>query len=282
MSKLGMEEGVPIEHNLVTKSIEHAQKQVESRNFEIRKHLLEYDDVMNKQREAIYSLRRKVLEEESHAEYVLELCTDILKWQAQERCSQTDPRDWDLHGLQNDLRSQFDLDVEEEKLAEFENTDDLSDYLYEKAEQTYTEKKNEIGVDRWNFHERMLMLHVIDSQWKDHLYALDHLKEGIGFRGYGQRDPLVEYKKESFQLFEEMMNRMEDEIVKYVFFTQPPQEERVAPVRAPRAVQFSGPSLQASAVGVAAATRKAEKVGRNDPCPCGSGKKYKKCCGVNA
>ena len=123
------------------------------------------------------------------------------------------------------------------------------------------------------------MLHVIDTQWKDHLYALDHLKEGIGFRGYGQRDPLVEYKKESFELFEEMMNRMEDDIVRYVSLTQPPQEEAPRPVRARQPVQLSGPSLE-QAVAVAA-VKKGAKVGRNDPCPCGSGKKYKRCCGIN-
>ena len=124
------------------------------------------------------------------------------------------------------------------------------------------------------------MLHVIDTQWKDHLYGLDHLKEGIGFRGYGQRDPLIEYKKESFELFEEMMNRMEEEIVKYVFMTQLPSSEDAPRItRAPRAVQFSGPSLEAAVV---TAVRKGQKVGRNDPCPCGSGQKYKKCCGANA
>ena len=282
MQKLGMEEGVPIEHKLVTRSIEHAQKQVEARNFEIRKHLLEYDDVMNKQREAVYSLRRKVLEEQTHSEYIMDLCEDILKWQIQERAPQgKDPRDWDLQGLINELYAQFSLEVTPEKLAEFENPDDIYDFLYQKLEQLYADKKAMLGEDRWNFHERMLMLHVIDTQWKDHLYALDHLKEGIGFRGYGQRDPLVEYKKESFGLFEEMMNRMEEDIVKYVFLTQPPAEQEAPRARAPRAVQFSGPSLEAAAA-VVTAVRKGEKIGRNDPCPCGSGKKYKKCCGANA
>jgi Preprotein translocase subunit SecA (ATPase, RNA helicase) len=169
-----------------------------------------------------------------------------------------------------------------EKLHEFENTQDMYDFLYQKLEQVYADKKAMLGEDRWNFHERMLMLHVIDTQWKDHLYGLDHLKEGIGFRGYGQRDPLVEYKKESFGLFEEMMNRMEEDIVKYVFLTQPPTEQEAAPrVRPQHSVQFSGPSLEAAAA-VATAIRKGEKIGRNDPCPCGSGKKYKKCCGANS
>ncbi len=281
MQKLGMEEGVPIEHKLVTRSIEHAQKQVEGRNFEIRKHLLEYDDVMNKQREAIYGLRRKVLEEESHSEYILELSEDILRYRIDERCPKgKDPRDWDLAGLITDLHSQFALETSREKLAELEDSGQIYDFIYQKLEQSYADKKGMLGTERWNFHERMLMLHVIDSQWKDHLYALDHLKEGIGFRGYGQRDPLIEYKKESFTLFEEMMNRMEDEIVRYVFLTQPPAAEAAPRVRAPRAVQFSGPSLEAAAV--ATSVRRGEKVGRNDPCPCGSGNKYKKCCGVNA
>jgi preprotein translocase subunit SecA len=281
MQRLGMEEGVPIEHKLVTRSIEHAQKQVESRNFEIRKHLLEYDDVMNKQREAIYGLRRRVLEEESHTEYIMELCEDILKWQVDERCpAGKDPRDWDVEGLMNDLRGQFGIDADPERIRELQNPENIYDFLYHRLEQIYSDKKNAIGPERWSIHERLLMLHVIDSQWKDHLYGLDHLKEGIGFRGYGQRDPLIEYKKESFALFEEMMNRMEDEIVKYVFMTQPPSsEDAPRAVKAPKAVQFSGPSLEAAVV---TAVRKGQKVGRNDPCPCGSGNKYKKCCGANA
>jgi preprotein translocase subunit SecA len=280
MEKLGMEEGVPIEHKLVTRSIEHAQKQVETRNFEIRKHLLEYDDVMNKQREAIYGLRRKVLEETNHSEYILELAEDILRYQISQRIPEkSDPRDWDLQNLVVDLHGQFGMDVDKEKLRELENEEQIHDFVYQKLEQQYTDKKAAIGEERWTLHERMLMLHVIDTQWKDHLYALDHLKEGIGFRGYGQRDPLVEYKKESFELFEEMMNRMEDDIVKYVFLTQPPQEQEVPRVVRPqRQVQFSGPSLQQA---VAVAPRKGAKVGRNDPCPCGSGKKYKRCCGIN-
>jgi len=280
MQKLGMEEGVPIEHNLVTRSIEHAQKQVESRNFEIRKHLLEYDDVMNKQREAIYNLRRKVLEETSHSEYILELCEDILKHLIQERCQARDPRDWNLEGLRNDLHSQFSLDIDEDTVRQQENTEILEEELLKRILENYNSKKERIGEERWAFHERMLMLHVIDSQWKDHLYGLDHLKEGIGFRGYGQRDPLVEYKKESFQLFEEMMNRMEEDIVRYIFVTQVSSANEEAPRArvAPKVVQFSGPSLEAAAPAVT--IRKTEKVGRNDPCPCGSGKKYKKCHGT--
>lgn len=280
MEKLGMEEGVPIEHKLVTRSIEHAQKQVEARNFEIRKHLLEYDDVMNKQREAVYTLRRKVLEEGTHSEYIMELCEDILKWNIQERCGDhKDPRDWDIPKLISDLKNQFSLELDAEKLSSLEDTDQLNDFLYQKIEQLYADKKAMLGEERWKFHERMLMLHVIDNQWKDHLYALDHLKEGIGFRGYGQRDPLVEYKKESFEMFEEMMNRMEEEIVRYVFLTQAPSNEEAPRVRVPRQpVKLSGPSLEAVAVST---VKKGDKVGRNDPCPCGSGKKYKKCCGAN-
>jgi len=235
---------------------------------------------MNKQREAVYGLRRKVLEEENHSEYILELADDILTYQISQRCPpKSDPRDWDMQNLIVDLHGQFGLDVDQEKLRELQNEEEIHDFLYQKLEQTYAEKKAAIGDQRWTFHERMLMLHVIDSQWKDHLYALDHLKEGIGFRGYGQRDPLVEYKRESFELFEEMMNRMEEEIARYVFLTQPPPDQTAPRVRAPRAVKLSGPSLEA-AVAVAAA-KKGAKVGRNDPCPCGSGKKYKRCCGIN-
>jgi preprotein translocase subunit SecA len=254
---------------------------VEARNFEIRKHLLQYDDVMNKQREAVYGLRRKVLEEDTHTQYLMELCEDILKWHIEERCpAGKDPRDWDVDALINDLRGQFGIDADPDKLRQLEHPDNVYDFVYQKLEQIYSEKKNAVGAERWGIHERLLMLHVIDSQWKDHLYALDHLKEGIGFRGYGQRDPLIEYKKESFGLFEDMMNRMEEEIVKYVFMTQLPSvEDTPRIVKAPRAVQFSGPSLETAVV---TAVRKGQKVGRNDPCPCGSGNKYKKCCGANA
>ena len=173
------------------------------------------------------------------------------------------------------------MDLDREKIASAEHPEQIFEYVNEQLHKQYEERKALTGDERWTMHERMLMLHVIDTQWKDHLYALDHLKEGIGFRGYGQRDPLVEYKKESFELFEEMMNRMEEDIVRYVFLTKPPTEEQPAPraVRqAPRAVRFSGPSMEGSVQ----PARKGEKVGRNDPCPCGSGKKYKKCCGVNA
>lgn len=283
MQRLGMEEGVPIEHKLVTRSIEHAQKQVESRNFEIRKHLLEYDDVMNKQREAVYGLRRKVLEESSHTEYILDLAEDILRYQVEQRCPhKTDPRDWDIANLMNDLRGQFNIDIDKESITSAEHPDQIFEYINEQLHKQYEERKAMTGEEKWSMHERLLMLHVIDTQWKDHLYGLDHLKEGIGFRGYGQRDPLVEYKKESFTLFEEMMNRMEEDIVRYVFLTKPPSQEEAAPraVRqAPRVVRFSGPSMEAGQV---QPVRKGEKIGRNDPCPCGSGKKYKKCCGINA
>ena len=282
MQRLGMEEGVPIEHKLVTRSIEHAQKQVESRNFEIRKHLLEYDDVMNKQREAVYGLRRKVLEETNHTEYILDLAENILRYLVEQRAPvKSDPRDFDIPNLLNDLRSQFNIDLDRERMKSAEHSEVIFDYVLELLRKEYEDRKATVGEERWAMHERLLMLHVIDTQWKDHLYALDHLKEGIGFRGYGQRDPLVEYKKESFGLFEEMMNRMEEDIVRYVFLTKPPTEEQAAPraVRqAPRAVRFSGPSME---TGSMQPSRKGEKVGRNDPCPCGSGKKYKKCCGYN-
>ena len=213
------------------------------------------------------------------SQYILDLCEEILKWQVQERCKESDPRDWDLQGLSNDLRSQFNFEVDIEKLKEFENQDQLTDFLLQKVDQLYNEKKEMIGEERWKFHEKMLILHVIDTQWKDHLYALDHLKEGIGFRGYGQRDPLIEYKKESFELFGDMMNRIEDEIVRYVFYTQPvPTEEAPRARPAPRTIQFSGPSLEAATA--VNTIKKGDKVGRNDPCPCGSGKKYKKCHGA--
>ena len=288
MQSLGMDEGVPIESNLITRQIERAQKQVEARNFEIRKHLLEYDDVMNKQREAIYGLRRELLEGTDQREYILELAEDILL-EFVERHAPKDksPEDWDTEGLRIAVGNQFGLDIAAAGVDLKNGTyAELVEKLSARVRSIYEEKEARIGPEFMRFHERMIMLQVLDAQWKDHLYALDHLKEGIGLRGYGQRDPLIEYKKESFAMFEDLNARREEESVRYLYRFEPiSQEELDARERAAEEARRRAQRQQnlvysgGDGTAVPAAKRPAAKVGRNDPCPCGSGKKYKKCHG---
>jgi preprotein translocase subunit SecA len=288
MQSLGMDEGVPIESNLITRQIERAQKQVEARNFEIRKHLLEYDDVMNKQREAIYSLRRELLEGTDQREYILELAEDILlefveKYAPKDKA----PDEWDTEGLRIAVGNQFGFDIAAAGVDPKDSTYvDLVEKLGASVRGVYDEKERRIGPEFMRFHERMIMLQVLDAQWKDHLYALDHLKEGIGLRGYGQRDPLIEYKKESFAMFEDLNARREEESVRYLYRFEPISQEELdarerAAEEARRRAQRQQNLVYSGGDGSAApaAKRPAAKVGRNDPCPCGSGKKYKKCHG---
>jgi len=289
MQTLGMEEGVPIESRLVTRQIERAQKQVEARNFDIRKHLLEYDDVMNKQREAIYAIRRELLEGVDQREYILELAGDI----AVELIDAHAPRDkapeeWDLEALRIGLGNQFGFDLNTIGLNLQDVThNDLAEKVTETVKRIYTEKESRLGPDFMRFQERMIMLQVLDMQWKDHLLALDHLKEGIGLRGYGQRDPLIEYKKESFEMFEALNARREEETLRYLFLVEPvrreEQEVRNRPEREDtrRRQGREQELVYSSSETGSVVTRKREvaKVGRNDPCPCGSGKKFKKCHG---
>jgi preprotein translocase subunit SecA len=288
MQSLGMEEGVPIESRLITRQIERAQKQVEARNFEIRKHLLEYDDVMNKQRVAIYGLRRELLEGTDQRETLLELANDILLEIVDQHAPKAKAADeWDLEGLRVAVGNQFGFDV---SAAGIDLKDcshaGLCDTLTAKVRALYEEKERRIGPEFMRFHERMIMLQVLDAQWKDHLYALDHLKEGIGLRGYGQRDPLIEYKKESFDMFEALNARREEETLRYLYRFEPISRDELearekAVEEARRRAQrqqnlvFGG----GDGSGPSPAKRQAPKVGRNDPCPCGSGKKFKRCHG---
>ncbi|HVQ54317.1 MAG TPA: preprotein translocase subunit SecA [Thermoanaerobaculia bacterium] len=303
MRKLGMEEGVPIEHGMVSRSIERAQKQVEARNFESRKHLLEYDDVMNRQREEIYGMRRLILRGETARDHVLELAETILDYILGRHLNEDkDPQEWDLSANDLDLHEYFGL-----KPGSFDyvgkGRDQIREELWTALTAVYDRKQQILGDEMMRTHEKFVMLQVVDQQWKDHLLAIDHLKEGIGLRGYGQRDPLIEYKKESFELFTLMKERIEDQIVQYLFKLQPVAREearedaevnvgaaeRRAPVamparRAPSNVNYS---YGAAASGgqdakVETVQRDQPKVGRNDPCPCGSGKKYKKCHGAQA
>ena len=298
MQKLGMEEGVPIEHGMVTRAIERAQKQVEARNFETRKHLLEYDDVMNRQREEIYGLRREILKGRQGRERVLELAEMIVDYLLGRHLSEDKgPDEWDMPAFELDLKEYYGLESGAIPVAG-KSREEIREELVAELQRRYEAKEKLLGADTMRLHEKFVMLQVVDQQWKDHLLALDHLKEGIGLRGYGQRDPLVEYKKESFELFTLMKERIEDQFVQYLFRLQPILREaegelaEAAPRRAPAAL----PSRRARNVnysyGAAASggqdakvetfQRNAPKVGRNDPCPCGSGKKYKKCHGAAA
>jgi preprotein translocase subunit SecA len=354
LQKLGMEEGVPIESRMITNRIEAAQKAVEGQNFEARKHLLEYDDVMNKQREAVYGLRRQLLEGLDQKDLILEDYLANLLGVAMTEFAPEDqhPDQWNVAGLAAKLIEQFGFDPQVEGI-DFGALDrhELGETLFERIKQKYDLKESILGGPAMRFHERMVMLSVLDGLWKDHLLNMDHLKEGIGLRGYGQQDPLVAYKKESFDMFEAMMGRFQEDTVRFLFLMQivgpdgqpitqlpprqapeissefvPPVSSQVgppvtlegngvraipaqAPSRPPSApvpVPVRAPSTtidaleqefqrkkkreleQARMAGAngssdAPAQRRAgEKVGRNDLCPCGSGKKYKKCHGVEA
>jgi len=289
MQSLGMEEGVPIESKLITRQIERAQKQVEARNFEIRKHLLEYDDVMNKQRVAIYAIRRDLLEGVDQRDYILQLANDITSDLLEQYTPKGKPADtWDLDGLRVSVGNQFGLDMVQLGIDPKDITyEQLADKLLETVRTHYENKEKRFGPDYMRLQERIIMLQVLDMQWKDHLWSLDHLKEGIGLRGYGQRDPLIEYKKESFSMFEELRIRIEEETIRYLYLFEPisreeqearekeREEARRNLKREQDLVYSAGDSAQAPPT----KKREAAKVGRNDPCPCGSGKKFKKCHG---
>ncbi|MBI2956130.1 MAG: preprotein translocase subunit SecA [Acidobacteria bacterium] len=290
MLKLGMEEGVPIESRLITRRIEAAQKAVEAQNFEARKHLLEYDDVMNKQRVAIYSMRRTILEGADLKEEILSMAADFSHHILATHCPPTaHPEHWNLDALRQELWRQFGLDTRGNGLDPLRlNRDELEAALEEKVKALYGEKERQLGAETLRRLERIIRLQIIDTQWKDHLLTMDHLKEGINLRGYGQKDPLIEYKRESFGLFEEMLDRVDSETLRYLFLMKPVQqemseEERLFARRRQRQaseLQFLGGGAPESAR--PQPIRAAQKIGRNDPCPCGSGKKYKKCHGAVA
>ncbi len=285
MQRLGMEEGVPIESRFVSKQIENAQKRVEGQNFGYRKHVLEYDDVMNKQREAVYGLRKQLLEGEDQKEYLMGIADDIMiDFVSQYANSETHPDEWDLDGLAIAVQRQFGFDYQKEGIDPSQlGSKQLEEALLAKAHEKYDQKEAIIGAAPMRYHERMLMLQIVDAQWKDHLLAMDHLKEGIGLRGYGQRDPLVEYKKESYTLFEELMGRIEEDTLRFLFLLQPVEEKKQAEQieKRRRRQEFVMSSQNNGGDGAGRQVKRdAPKVGRNDPCPCGSGKKFKKCHGV--
>ncbi len=285
MHKLGMEEGVPIESRLITKRIEAAQKAVEAQNFESRKHLLEYDDVMNKQRETVYGLRRQLLQGEDQRDYILDSCDRVVDWLVMTYCPKDQHADnWNIQGLQSEFWGRFGIDLRKHELKfDPKMLDVLADDLKQIVRQRYEEREQVWGPERMRFHERMIMLQVVDAQWKDHLLAMDHLKEGIGLRGYGQRDPLVEYKRESFDMFEAMMDRIEDETLRYLFLMRTPEEEEALIRQYQQRKRREQAEMRMVGSGVIEKPQQVvrkEKIGRNDPCPCGSGKKYKKCHGA--
>ena len=332
LQRLGMEEGVPIESRMISRRIEKAQQQVEGQHFEARKHLLEYDDVMNKQREAVYGLRRQLLEGVDQKDLILEdYVAGILGSLLEEHCPiKAHPADWDIKGLKEAIFTRFGVDILAEGLKpETLNRQELGDAIFEQLKARYDAKEQLIGPDAMRYHERMIMLSVLDQQWKDHLLNMDHLKEGIGLRGYGQKDPLVEYKRESFDMFEAMLLKFQEDTTRYLYLMQIISRGETGSWRAHRIqarlarpvfpwfVPMAGPTATASILRgrsplpwttlkklssaasaaswnrpsmagagerqpVQQVVRGAAKVGRNDPCPCGSGKKYKKCCGANA
>jgi preprotein translocase subunit SecA len=293
MDRLGMEEGEPIEHKLVTRAIATAQKRVETHNFEIRKHLLEYDDVMNKQREIIYGMRRQILDGASQADTVAEWIDDLVTATLDAYTPEdSHVDDWDLAGLGEGLSRQFDVRIPPGRAEEAGSRAGLQELVGEAVKARYAERDQELGTDLLRALERHEMLIVIDTQWKDHLLSIDHLKEGIGLRGYGQRDPLTEYKKEAFDLFQDMVERVKTAVVERLFKVQ---VVRDTPMELPAMTAWartqelhgempgerpSGVPAQPVAVSrpaPAPRTPTGEKIGRNDPCYCGSGKKYKKC-----
>ena len=288
MDRLGIEEDQPIEHRLVTRAIENAQRRVEAHNFEIRKQLLEYDNVMNQQREVIYSQRREVLAGEDLKDSVIEMIEEqaegIVDLYADEKAH---PEDWDLKGLQDVVYQQFSFrwavpSGEEDGL----NRERLKELLLQRAKDVYQKKEEEFGEPTLRYLEKVIMLQSVDYHWKDHLLAVDQLKEGIGLRGYGQKDPRIEYQKEAYQMFLEMLERIKKDTVEKLFAIQIAKEEEVKEMKVERKQTFilsRGEDVQRAGgetedgKGVTV-RREGKKVGRNDPCPCGSGKKYKRCC----
>ena len=290
MGKLGMEEGQPIEHSMITKAIENAQHKVEAHNFEIRKHLLEYDDVMNKQREVIYSQRRDVLESDDIHELMEEMHTEVLDG-IFDTCVPADAYvdDWDLAGLTDAIQRQYGVHMAltPEHVADFDR-DTFLEHLHTHLKAHYTAKMQAIGEEQHGALERWVMLQVIDKHWKDHLLAMDYLKEGIGLRGYGQKNPLNEYKREAYEMFVAMTERIKAEALELLYkieLTRADDELTVRPRRREQhIVEHRGTLSEAQGdpgdIAIKTVRRQGAKVGRNAPCPCGSGKKYKKCCGA--
>ena len=295
MDKLGMEENQPITHALVTRAIETAQRRVEGQNFDIRKHILEYDNVMNKQREIIYSQRQMVMEGKNLREHIEGMMADAVDGLVELYLEgKVHPEDWNLGGFEEKLKNLFGLDfnfqeIDPENVTRFE----IKEKVLAELKDYYRKKEERLGEKFVRHLERMILLQTVDNKWKDHLYTMDSLREGIGLRAYGQRDPLVEYQKEAHLAFQEMIERIKFDALEYLYKIEVVERPERGPVAAPQAdlvhdeySSFKAPPPEAGGRGeereirpVEPYKREGEKVGRNDPCPCGSGKKYKKCCG---
>ncbi|MGD8255421.1 MAG: preprotein translocase subunit SecA [Syntrophobacterales bacterium] len=281
MDRVGMEEGHPIEHGLITRAIENAQKKVEAQNFNIRKQLIEYDDVMNQQREIIYEQRRQALEEEDLQPVILDMIEDIVDdLVANHTQEETLPEEWDLRGLEEAFLNQFSMPLSFERSDVEDFTQEgIREFLSEKARNGYAQKEEEWGPEIARDMERLVTLQTVDQRWREHLLAMDHLKEGIGLRGYAQQNPLIEYKREGLEMFQEMVEQIKGEILQMLFRIQvAPQEETEHLQEAQQQPMFLSRG-ESAAGSKRKPARRAAKVGRNQPCPCGSGKKYKKCCG---
>ncbi|MGI1690263.1 preprotein translocase subunit SecA [Thermoanaerobacter uzonensis] len=279
MDSLGIDDDQPIEHKILTKQIEQAQKKVEGINFDTRKHVLQYDDVMNKQREIIYAQRRKVLEGENLKESILDMVKSIIERNVEIYTAGSKyPEEWDIKGLLNHLYDMFlekdsvVIDVDIDRL----DKDVLTDIIYEEAVRQYEKKEAEIGPEQMREIERIVLLRVVDTKWMDHIDEMDQLRQGIGLRAYGQVDPLIEYKKIAFDMFEDLIQSIQEDTVKFLYHIQINKDNMIQREQVAKPVSTNVDAEEKKQPVV-----KGKKVGRNDPCPCGSGKKYKKCCGAN-
>ncbi|MFW6080429.1 MAG: preprotein translocase subunit SecA [Desulfosalsimonas sp.] len=281
MNRMGMGEGEPIEHKMISRAIENAQTKVEGHNFDIRKQLLDFDDVMNQQREVIYRQRQQALSDESLKPVIKEMIrekADEIAWQFADEKAPSEQ--WDLKGLSEAVFSQFNLNIDfDSESLEGSKPEDVSDQIYDAAIAAYREKEQMVPEEEFRRLERIVMLQTVDSLWKDHLLSMDHLKEGIGLRSYAQQNPLMVYKKEAYEMFQEMVERIKEETLKILFRVQITAPEAVGGPEQPSEQEMTFSHGNSSAAPRKPKRRSSEKVGRNEPCPCGSGKKYKKCCG---
>ena len=281
MERLGMEEGEPIEHNLISRAIENAQSKVEAHNFDIRKHLIEYDDVMNQQREVIYRQRREALNGKSLKPAIEDMIQDkaeeIAETYADEK---TAPEEWNLKGLDEAVFNQYNSHINiTEDLLDGLNADGLAEVIASSAFELYTKKEGELGEENFRQLERYVMLNTVDTLWKDHLLSMDHLKEGIGLRGYAQQNPLIVYKKEGFEMFQDMISRIQEQTLSILFRIQPAEPDKIEAIHKPKEQNLIFSGSDGEPQKKKPVRRANDKTGRNDPCPCGSGKKFKKCCG---
>nr|WP_321403832.1 preprotein translocase subunit SecA [uncultured Desulfobacter sp.] len=281
MDRLGIEEGEHIEHKFISKAIENAQSKVEGHNFEIRKHLLEYDDVMNQQREIIYRQRRQALTSKDLKQAALDMMEDTAYDLVDGFVLDKTPiREWDLEALSSAIKGQFNVDLSLDKpVRDNFSVDQLGQFIFDAAQDQYKKKEQMYGPEIMRHVERFIILQTVDTRWKEHLLNMDHLKEGIGLRGYAQQDPLRIYKKEGFDMFQELMNRIKQEVVDILFKIQIASPTQVEEMKQEEQRDLTFSSHADESAPKQPVKRSAEKVQRNDPCPCGSGKKYKKCCG---